>query len=65
MPVNFEALLMEVASSYSAMATGGAKPTADKLLAGVQVFLAALQEFKTVTSTAEAPVSAPAPAVVS
>lgn len=57
--MNFLALLTEVATSYDALATGGAKVTADKLLAGVQVFLAALQEFKTVTAVAPAPPTTP------
>jgi len=44
--MNFLTFLTTIAETYDALAKGGAKPTADKLLANVQVFLAALAAIK-------------------
>ena len=40
--MNFAEYLIMIAETYDALAKGGAKPQADKLLLGVQTFLAAL-----------------------
>ena len=52
--MNFLEYLTVIAEAYDTLAKGGAKPTADKLLAGVVSFLGALQTVQATTAAVAA-----------